>query len=73
MAEIDGLAQPMGKLDGRAQPMGKLDCSSVRRINRVLSRTSSDYPPIILGRRIRRDWGSGHRAIRNAREHRRIV
>ena len=25
MAEIHGLAQPMGKLDGRAQPMGKLD------------------------------------------------
>ena len=25
MAEIDGLAQPMGKLDGLAQPMGKLD------------------------------------------------
>ena len=25
MAEIDGLAQPMGKLDGRTQPMGKLD------------------------------------------------
>ena len=29
-----------------------LDQCSVRRINRVLSRTSSDYPPIILGRRI---------------------
>ena len=34
MAEIDGLAQPMGKLDGRAQPMGKLDGLSSKKPRR---------------------------------------
>ena len=47
MAEIDGLARPMGKLDGREQPMGKLDgrAQSMGKLDGLATKKPRSRPP----------------------------